>query len=129
MEKAPPVMHEFDPEIYPVRLWVCISNDMKVLNKWFVNATNGNELNTMHKANGAAVTQYVINKESGNYGAVILILSRKLLGYETVAHESSHAASIIWRHIGESEWGEEANAYLIGWIAQCIEQTKNHKAT
>jgi len=128
MKNKPPKVHEFDPELYPVRLWVIISNNTSVLSEDFKDANNNFELNIKQpNGNGAAVTLYVRRKGTVNYGAVILILSRKELDYETVAHESTHAASIFWRHIGETEWGEEANAYLTGWVAKCIEIAKNYK--
>lgn len=40
----------------------------------------------------------------------------------TIAHESTHAARLIWEHMGEGCTGVEADAYLVGWIASCCDK-------
>ena len=128
MKNKKAIIHQFDPVIYPCKLWVSITANLKGLEERFVDATTEKEINTSFIDKHEAVTYYVQQKEKPTYyGVLIATTSKSYLTTKLIAHESSHAADFIWQHIGERTAGDEANAYLIGWIAECIEKVKQNK--
>lgn len=48
---------------------------------------------------------------------------------KNIAHESTHAALEIFAYVGAriSYDNQEPYAYLVGWIADCIDKVKNNK--
>lgn len=121
------MIHEFDPVIYPCRLWVIKNPTQKLVDENF-NELNGSNLN--FDINPHAVmscyNKVVASKESGFFGIIISIWHKPNVKY--IAHESTHAARFIWDWLEEGTTGVEADAYLVGWIADCIEKTVKNKA-
>jgi hypothetical protein len=124
----PVKIHEFDPEIYPLKLWIAITEKGEPLAERFKDATTGKELNIGFISKHEAVTFYVQQKERPTYwGVLIVFAQRRYCSTKTICHEATHAARFMWDHIHETSTGEEADAYLVGWIANCIEIAKNFK--
>lgn len=120
------LIHQFNPTIYPVKLWIIkTSNIIEVENKFLVH--NNNELNIINREESSATTynKIVIYKEINAYGVLILINSK--LSISEISHEATHAARVIWDWLGEDITGIEADAYLVGWIADCINQVNTNK--
>ena len=69
----------------------------------------------------------VQHKESRKKGILILFENKKAMSVKYIAHESSHAAHELWKHLGEDFFGNEANAYFIGWVADCCNKVKTGK--
>ena len=61
----------------------------------------------------------VIFKSDGNIGVLVSIINKNIK-VDVIAHEATHVANLIWDCIGENEPSEEANAYLVGYAAKCI---------
>lgn len=120
-------IHQFDPVIYPVKLWVAITEDVQYLSERFVAHPSGKPLNNEPADSLFAFTQMVESKENGFYGVMIIFGEVENVISKYIAHEATHAARKIWDHIGERTTGEEADAYLVGWIADCIEKVKLNK--
>lgn len=121
-------IHQFDPVIYPVKLWVVATTDFKSLSDRFCDAETKKDINTSFIDRHEAVTYYVQQKENPTYyGVLIATTSKSYLTTKLIAHESTHAADFIWQHTGERVSGDEANAYLVGWIAECCEKVKRNK--
>lgn len=116
-------IYEFDPVIYPRKLWVV--TDPKALEEFYYcddkAALAPNDYDV-------ATTYYdVARKDSKNVGVVIFI--RKGIDVNTVAHESGHAAFAIFRMINANiEFkNTEPYCYLLGWIAGCIDKVRTNK--
>jgi hypothetical protein len=121
------IIHQFDPVIYPIRLWVVTkyNGDESALKERFVHLLDRKELNFSIINQHEAVTYDVEEREDRKKGVLIVLSNIKYYKVKTIAHESTHAARSIWDHLGEGNGvGEEANAYLVGWIAGCIERVK-----
>jgi len=126
MKKA--IIHQFDPVIYPFKLWVSISSDGAAFSDRFKDGDNGKELNVSVINEHEAVTYYVQQKEKPTYFGVLIVFSeKKYCTCKLIAHESTHAARFMWEHVRENGTGWEADAYLVGWIAECCEKVKLNK--
>ena len=122
------MVHEFYAVIYPVRVWVVIGDDVSSLNEAFTRYPGGSSFNEYENDDViCAHTSMVRYRDSGNIGVAIIFHRREDMIMKYIVHESVHAASCIWSHIGEVDIADEANAYLTGWIAQCCEEARNNK--
>lgn len=120
------IIHQFDPLIYPVKLWVAITKDNKSLNERFMWKYDNSDID-IDFDNNDGITGLVKSRENNLIGVLIVFENKKAVTISNIAHESSHAVDDIWTRIGEKNVGHEANAYLIGWIAKCINEAKNSK--
>ena len=119
------MIHEFDPVIYPIKLWV--ATDKRMLSEF--EHMNGSEINP-YISGVAMCTSYnkvLVKKSTGKYGFLITIIKKRDVTVSVMAHESAHIARFIWEYLCEEYTGTEADAYLIGWIAGCIEKVKRNK--
>jgi len=121
------VIHEFDPVIYPVKLWVIITINYEPLTQRFYEGLDKKPLDIDFIQDHEAVTCLVQSKETKNYGVLIVFCGHKYCKQNNITHETAHAVDFIWEHICEKNPGDEANAYLSGWIAECCEKVKNSK--
>lgn len=117
-------IHEFHPSIYPRRIWVVKGCNKKIIKDKF-SERDGEEIvlkNEEGYESACTVFPYVKLKENGKYGYLVCIQSRLSAG--DVAHESVHVATEIFREIGaiHTPDNQEPFAYLVGWIADCIQQ-------
>jgi hypothetical protein len=114
-------VHEFDPVIYPVKLWV-VNQD--VYHKF--EHLDGSPLNSFVSDTSicSSYNRCIMRKCSKNYGFLVTIQKINDLQVSNIAHEAAHIARFMWEHLGEEYTGKEADAYLIGWIAGCIEKVK-----
>lgn len=120
------IIHQFDPLIYPVKLWVSITSNNSALKERFIWMYDESEVD-INFSKTDAITGLVRKKDNSLVGILIVFKNRKVCNIKNIAHESAHAVDDIWNRIGEKNVGHEANAYLIGWIAGCIEQAKINK--
>ena len=122
------IVHEFDPVIYPFKIWIVINKTPDIIAEKF-NDYDGNSLNFeieyMNKTD--AFTAMVQSKDNHKYGAVLFFPNKKSMTFEIVAHESSHAAKHLFEHIGADIREHEPFEYVIGWIAGCCEEAKRWK--
>ena len=121
-------IHEFDPVIYPYKLWIVIDKQPTIISEYF-DEYSGNPIEFIERDtnNLAAFAMPVSKKEDSNYGVVIFFRSKRSMKYELVAHESSHAAKYLFEHIGAEIKEHEPFEFVIGWIAGCCEKVKNNK--
>jgi hypothetical protein len=122
----PVAIHEYDLVIYPYKIWVTITDNLIPLMARFKEADSDNELDTKGIDKFAATTFIVEEKETGRFGILIQFSSYEYCDVRNIAHESTHAARYIWDRLDEDITGAEADAYLVGYIAKCIEDTKNY---
>lgn len=118
------ILKEYTQDIYPFSIWIGISSDFdKVTNK-FISLEYGEKFE-LDDTNTLASTLSVF--KSGKAGVLILFKERKLMNTRNISHESSHAAKIIFKLIGAEVQHHEPFEYLVGYIANCCEKTKNYK--
>ena len=114
-------MKTYDPVIYPTNLVIASSVDE--LNKAYKNDVGGNLTKT---ENSAATTYKMFGRKDG-FAATGIVLHHKPT-IKTIAHESFHAAQDMLTYIQQDfvyDGTNESWAYLIGWIALCIEDFIN----
>lgn len=114
---------EFDPAIYPQTLWVSVCASTKELNEFFSDMDDMDD-------DAIATTYSVCKASSKELGVLIRFRNRLDITPSVVAHESTHAAMKIYEYVGaEVDMdNQEPFAYLVGWIADCIWQSKIGKA-
>ena len=106
---------EYDPVIYPRKLWVHIGYDLKELApKAFYNVV----IDENKDYRGVEYGE-VVRKSDDKYGILVSFPKRKYMTMDVCAHEASHVCDDLEKATG-LEHGGESSAYLIGWIASCI---------
>lgn len=134
--KKKTIIHEFDTVIYPTRIWVGINPSFDTVDSKFYGLNEYMERipfdKEQYEANSLIVarTHAVIDKESGWIGTFVSIHKPKMMTTKSISHESAHCADFICEKFGIQHGGfdnGEAYAYLIGWIADCIEKVKLNK--
>ena len=122
MKKA--IIHQFDPQIYPVKLWVSITSNLSAIEERFVDFPSGDRMELGETEDFRAFTQKVAQKEDGVIGVIVVFKLRKYCVISTISHEATHVARLVWEHLREGETGMEADAYLVGWICECIDKVR-----
>lgn len=121
--KIKAIIYEFDPVLYPFKIWVSITKDLEGIKDKF-EYPSGKEFKVENTESFNAFCEYVVCKETRMVGCIILFESVKICTTKIMAHEATHAARELWDRIGEGNTGSEADAYLVGWIAECCEKVK-----
>lgn len=121
---------EYDPVIYPRKLWVSLYNGTM---KPFIDKfcyRDGCELIDMGDSGETDARTYcVVEKSTGKYGYLVLIdsigLKDKTLLIDIIAHESEHVKTNIFEdiHLYTNVESQEADAYMVGFIAKSIWKT------
>lgn len=111
---------EFDPLIYPRKLWVYVG---KGLNGLIDKCFDGIE---PQKDEDYYCLTYVRarRKTDGKIGVLVAFLSKNCMDMNNIVHESSHAVDAIEEAIGMTHGGEPS-AYLMEWVAECIKKARN----
>ena len=136
MKKPETVIHEFDPVIYPTRIWVAVNPSFESVSEKFYHLNSNVErgdfehehFDPLHTT--IARTYPVSIKGEGWMGLLVGIYKKKNCNTVTIAHESAHCADWICEQLGITTGSfnnGEAYAYLVGWIAGCIEKVKLNK--
>ena len=123
---------EFDPVIYPLHLWVAIKPQDKIYDVFRMLDEDYNETTERVKIqpNNVARTIAVAHRESDIMGCLVYINLPKLFGAGYISHESSHVVDWFCDYLGIGGFSfmdGEARAYLIQWVADCIEKVLKHK--
>lgn len=119
-------IHQFDPVLYPYKIWVIVSDNLRVVKENFTEL-NGQEITFVGEDNFNAMTCQLRLKENRHFGSVIIFKSKKMMSTNYMAHESCHAAKQLFEHIGADMRDHEPFEYLLGWIVDCCEQVKKNK--
>lgn len=111
--------YEYDPVIYPRKLWVHIGGDFKeVAEKCFEGIMLPDENDY-----GGLTYEKAVRKTDKKYGVLIFFPSKKSMSMGNIAHESSHVVDAIENATGIKH-GDEPSAYLYGWVASCINKAR-----
>ena len=133
-------IYEFDPQIYPTRLWVAINPSLDDVKDVFgFLDEDGKEVNTdtafTHSASTIAQTYSVYNKESHWKGCFVAIWRKADTGCGVISHETSHCADWLDDEIGGLGGVDgalfntgEPRAYYVQWLAEKIEDVLKGRA-
>lgn len=119
------VIDKYEMDIYPRVLWICKNLTAEDINKKF-------EVKEPFKID-VYYTFSVMCRErkTGNYGYIINLsentLKKKDMSeiIKDISHESEHVKVMLFEEIGQIETydGQEASAYLVGWVASKVYKT------
>lgn len=130
MSKKKIQIHQFNPVIYPRKLWVVKGKESLASILDMFSDYNDKEIKfdedvTMF----GAITINVIKKRTFEYG--VLVWMREEYDVKTIAHESVHFASLVFSScnmtMGFDCGKDEHFAYLVGFSADCINQVVTNK--
>ena len=127
---------EFNPTIYPVRVWVANNVPIKqVIAKFYVRTDNGDAADFLEedfsKDNGVTASTFVVfDKKTKQGGTLVYIFAPKRAKVNIICHEAAHCADFICETFGINKVSYEdgeAYAYLIGWVAECIDSVLRNR--
>lgn len=119
-------IHEFDPIIYPRKLWVAVNPKKEQLYDAFDDLDYDEVLS--ERWNATAI-YLVREKQLGFLGGLIVFKNKREITIENITHEATHIAMDMFTDLGIEFNGasQEAFAYFVGWVASCCEQVKRNK--
>ena len=128
MSKSESKVVEFDPQVYPRKIWVAVGGDIGTLRASFCQ-NDGEQLDFKDMDKYSASTTAVTEKDTGLFGELIWFPTKSDMRFDYIAHEATHAAMDIFGDIGivPDVNNQEPLAYLVGWIAKCINEVKRGK--
>lgn len=122
-------IYEFNPVIYPGRLWVCKKPNVEDVSALFYPFNNdGERVDNFgevfdYRSGKYANTVIVGNKESGNRGCLVSIFLPGQCGAGVCAHEALHYVAYLSEQLdiplGTFDRSEPL-AYLEQWATNCI---------
>lgn len=113
-------VYQFDPQIYPRKLWVAVGVPTEELNEKFVD-----EIKDMDDSYDAE-TLPIQQKEPLLGGVLVRFENLKSMRPDNIAHEATHAALEISDYVDARIQydNQEPFAYLVGWVVKCIDEVK-----
>ena len=130
------MIYEFDPVIYPTRLWVAVAPSFKeVDDTFYLLDDEGNVVADAYREykrqNTSKGTTFIVaNKENKWMGCFVVIWKRKYFGCGLCTHETMHVVDWIDEELdlgGHTFCDGEPRAYLGQWISECIEKVVRNK--
>ena len=112
--------YEFDPVIYPRKLWVHIGVDFIDIAK---SAFDGIILPDGKDEYFGITYEKAERKSDKKYGILVSFPLKKYMTMGNISHESSHVVDAIEEACG-IDHGKEPSAYLFGWVASCINKAR-----
>ena len=115
---------EFNPQIYPRRLWVSVGASTEELQEKFGKEVIKEDLDDSYYAETYPIQQ----KEPLLGGVLIRFQDLKAMAPENMAHEATHAAIEIFDYCDcriDVE-NQEPFSYLMGWIVKCCDEVKSN---
>lgn len=114
------MVYQFDLKIYPRVIWVALESTKEEIQAKF-----GLDMPETYFQGGATTTSLVTHTGNG-YNGILIFSGESKLSKNHTSHEAFHAALEISKslNIGFSFEDQEPMAYLIGFIAECIEHAE-----
>ena len=110
--------YEYSNGIYPRNLWVHIGKDLsEVIDSCF------DKCDAPDSDYGGLTYADAVRKSDRKCGVLVSFQCSKDMSMDYCCHEASHACDAIEDAIGMKHGGEPS-AYLIGWIASCINKAR-----
>jgi len=121
-------IHEFDPIIYPFKIWIIINKTPDILSEHFKEYSQKDILwGNSETSKLKAFSLKAYKKDNSSYGAILYFRNKNSMSYGLVAHEASHAAKFLFEHIDAEIYPHEPFEYVLGWIADCCYKVKSNK--
>ncbi len=130
------MIHEYNPNVYPFRLWVSVNPTFEEISERFygIDVNMDKVVISQDQCHPdrfvVARTLTVCDKKNGWIGCFVGIYRRGSLKTSNICHEAAHCADFVCEQFGiKSRTFDdgEAYAYLVGWVAECINSVKNIK--
>ena len=120
------MIHEFDPLIYPRKVWVTYDATAKELNEMFPDGDGSGSMFTDDMSICYGMTCKVYDTTNDKGGVLIRFSNKDSMTSWNMAHECVHAATGIFSYISAeiSTSNDEPFAYLVTWLMRCCEATK-----
>lgn len=118
-------IYEFDPVIYPRKLWITYEATSEELNKMFpYGDSDGRRFEDEKQYYG--ITYKTADKDNKG-GVLIRFESKDAMTPWNITHEVIHATGFICKYVGiEPDFeNDEAFTYLATWIAKCCYKVKD----
>ena len=120
------MIHEFDPVIYPRKVWITHNATVKELNEMFPSGDlYGNKFK---EEEGYFGITYRTQRGDTKKGGVLIRFAdnKEAMASWNMVHEANHAAAHICDYVGiKADWdNDEAFVYLATWIMKCCEKVK-----
>ena len=134
--KKKPIIHEFDPVIYQCRIWVSMNPSFEDVSERFYAVTSDTERMDIKKDEyddnyfSIARTHPVSSKQDGWIGLLVCVFRPRQCDVGLMAHEAVHCTDFICNQFGVTNGdfiNGEAYAYLVQWIANCIDKVRRGK--
>ena len=121
-KKSAGEVYEFDPEIYPQKLWISVGATKE-------DFADFDEIQDISDVAIADTTPICKLKPKKRGGVLIRFRSRNDMKFGIIAHESVHAAMCILDYcdVKFHADNQEPITYMVGWIAACIEKVKQKR--
>ena len=118
-------IYQFDPQVYPRRLWVSVEATTEELQQKF-RKDDIKDMDDSYYAQTICVQQ----KEPLLGGVLVRFQDLKAMSLGNIAHEATHAALEIFDYCDcrIDVANQEPFAYLVGWIVRCIDEVRNAKS-
>lgn len=136
MSSKKTTIHEFDPQIYPCRLWVGKQPPFEEAEEKFEALTTDYERTPIEEAEYirnrfiVATCYPVVEKTEGWLGVLVVIHLPKQMGVGKIAHEATHVTDYLWERLGMKGYSfneGEPRAYFTEWVANCIDFVRKYK--
>lgn len=136
MSSKKTTIHEFDPQIYPCRLWVGKQSPFEEVEEKFWTLTNEYEKAPIEESEYirnrfvVATCYPVVEKTEGWLGVLMVIHLPKQMGVGKIAHEATHITDFLWERLGMEGYSfreGEPRAYFTEWVANCIDFVRKYK--
>ena len=122
---------EYNPQIYPRRLWVMYDTSEEEIDKCFTDKY-GNPLDhgdepMSNGSYGGAVYDECVSKAGGYLGNLVVFPKRRDMTLRNVSHEALHTLLSIYDVCGLElvpKGKNEHLTYLMGWISDCIDNAR-----
>lgn len=124
------MLKKYEMDLYPLDVYITSKDDFDSVKSKFkfyrdVQCLERDEDGEPIISKTSAGTTYLVRRGKNDTHSILLVLNTDVYlssdSFNTAAHESVHAADIVWDVIGavgESYTdGNEPYAYLVGWIA------------
>lgn len=123
------MIHQFYCGVYPRTIFITCDATIDEVNEEFPEGDTLNRPFIDIEDHTNAIVDRVRNKNLLG-GVLIRFSSVDAITFETVTHESTHAADFIFDYIGaEKKLMDEPYAYLCGFIAKCCQKVKEYHQT
>ena len=119
-------INEFDPVLYPYKLWITYDATPEELNEKFPDGDEFGEHFSEFPSDAGAVTSMVADGETGEDGILIRFLNRKNVNFGSVCHEAGHFALCLWNFINAKVMFDcqEPFCYALEFVGECCEKVR-----